>query len=115
MMYPVEIHVISCTVEPSVPIMCGSATLTIDESMAPISVPKVMETVTSHLFGLTRAARWGRTAASSEVPEAMGRPFYATPRGARSERAPPSDAFHGVAVSRVPRTPILQEWKKRVG
>ena len=47
---PVVIQVISCTVAPTAPRMCGSATLTIDASMAPISVPKVTETVTSHLL-----------------------------------------------------------------
>src|ERR1700722_10255472 len=64
MMYPVLIQVISCTVAPRVPIMCGRATATIDESMAPMSVPKVIDTVTSHLFGLGRAiARRGRAMA----------------------------------------------------
>src|SRR5580700_9899283 len=55
MMYPVLIQVISCTVAPSDPIMCGSATATIDESIAPMRVPKVIDTVTSHLLGLGRA------------------------------------------------------------
>ncbi len=57
MMYPVEIHVTSCTVAPSDPIMCGIATLTIDESIVPMSVPNVIDTVTSHLFGFARVAR----------------------------------------------------------
>ena len=36
---------------------CGTATLTIDASIAPISVPNVIETVTSHLLtGGRRAA-----------------------------------------------------------
>ncbi len=56
MMYPVLIQVISCTVAPSDPIMCGSATETIDESIAPMSVPNVIDTVTSHLLGLGRTA-----------------------------------------------------------
>src|SRR5579859_1009225 len=69
MMYPVLIQVISCTVAPSDPIMCGSATATIDESMAPMSVPKVIDTVTSHLLGLGRAARPRRNGAD---PSARG-------------------------------------------
>ncbi len=36
--------------------MCGRATLTIDESIVPISVPNVIETVTSHLLTGGRAA-----------------------------------------------------------
>ena len=47
---PVVTQVISSTVAPSAPRRCGTATLTIDASMVPISVPKVTETVTSHLF-----------------------------------------------------------------
>src|ERR1035438_4076520 len=57
MMYPVLIQVISWKVAPSVPIMWGSATATIDESIAPMSVPNVIDTVTSHLFGLGRGTR----------------------------------------------------------
>ena len=37
--------------------MWGSATATIDESIAPMRVPNVIDTVTSHLLGLGRAAR----------------------------------------------------------
>src|SRR5260370_28248651 len=66
MMYPVLIQVISCTVAPSVPIMWGSATATIDESIAPMSVPNVIDTVTSHLFGFGRAARIALTTDESE-------------------------------------------------
>src|SRR5450432_1217856 len=76
MMYPVEIQVISCTVEPSDPIMCGMATLTMDESMAPISVPKVIDSVMSHLFGFGRARRSGGRAASSVMLVAMLRPLW---------------------------------------
>src|SRR5579863_1229256 len=54
MMYPVLIQVISWTVAPSDPIMWGSATATIDESIAPMRVPNVIDTVTSHLLGLGR-------------------------------------------------------------
>ena len=39
--------------------MCGIATDTIDVSMAPMSVPNVIETVTSHLLGLGRETRAG--------------------------------------------------------
>ena len=45
---------ISSTVAPSAP-ECGMATLTIDESIAPISVPKVIDMVTSHLLTGARA------------------------------------------------------------
>src|ERR1700722_2755730 len=77
MMYPVEIQVISCTVEPRVPIMCGMATLTIDESMAPISVPKGMERVMTHLLGAGRARRSGGRAESSVMLVAMVRALAA--------------------------------------
>ena len=65
------IHVISCTVAPSVPIMWGSATLTMEESIAPIRVPKVMEIVTSHLFGLGRATRKARRSDKGVAPGVM--------------------------------------------
>jgi hypothetical protein len=52
----VLIQVISCRVAPTAPRMCGSATLTIEESIAPISVPKLMETVTIHLLTGARRA-----------------------------------------------------------
>src|SRR6185503_5409358 len=54
----------SCTVAPTAPRMCGSATLTIDASMAPISVPNEIESVTSHLFTAGRAG----SSASQEGP-----------------------------------------------
>ena len=50
MAYPVLTQVTSWTLAPSEPWMCGSATFTIDASMAPISVPKLTDTVMSHLF-----------------------------------------------------------------
>src|SRR5580704_17667360 len=71
MMYPVLIQVISCTVAPSVPIMCGSATATIDESIAPMRVPNVIDTVTSHLFGLGRAIRIALTTDELEKEAAL--------------------------------------------
>src|SRR5580693_1053651 len=46
--------------------MCGSATATIDESIAPMRVPNVMDTVTSHLFGFGRGMR---SALTAEAPE----------------------------------------------
>ena len=49
---PVLIQVISCTVAPTAPRICGSATLTIEASIAPISVPNVTDSATIHL-------RWG--------------------------------------------------------
>ena len=53
---PVVTQVISSTVAPSDPDRCGTATLTIDASIVPISVPKVMQTVTSHLLVGARVA-----------------------------------------------------------
>src|SRR6266849_8077734 len=47
---PVVTHVICSTVTPREPMRWGTATLTIDASIAPISVPKVIESVTSHLL-----------------------------------------------------------------
>src|SRR5690348_8953254 len=47
---PVVTHVTCSTVTPSDPMRCGTATLTIDASMAPIRVPKVIDNVTSHLL-----------------------------------------------------------------
>jgi len=52
---PVDTQVISSTVAPTAPRRCGTATFTIDESIAPISVPKVTLTVTSHLLTGGRA------------------------------------------------------------
>ena len=57
---PVVTQVISSTVEPSAPRRCGVATATIDVSIAPISVPKVTDSVTSHLFtGGRSGTLWG--------------------------------------------------------
>ena len=47
---PVVTHVTCSTVTPRDPMRWGTATLTIEASMAPISVPNVIETVTSHLL-----------------------------------------------------------------
>src|SRR5579872_1930291 len=47
---PVVTQVTCSTVTPSDPMRCGTATLTIDASIAPISVPKVIDNVTSHLL-----------------------------------------------------------------
>src|SRR5579863_4594922 len=52
--------------------MCGSATLTMEESMAPISVPKVIDAVTSHLLGLGRIARRLASATSGPTVAAEG-------------------------------------------
>lgn len=52
---PVVTHVISSMVAPTAPRRCGTATFTIDESIAPIMVPKVTEMVTTHLFGSGRS------------------------------------------------------------
>src|SRR4051794_41985282 len=54
---PVVTHVICSMVTPSDPVRCGTATLTIDASIAPISVPKVIDTVTSHLLTGSRPSR----------------------------------------------------------
>ncbi len=62
--------------------MCGSATLTIEESIAPISVPNVIETVTSHLLGFGRATRRAVGGAVSEGLIAVAivdRPEFYTP------------------------------------
>ena len=54
---PVVTQVISSTVAPSEPVRCGVATVTIDVSMAPMSVPNVTDKVTSHLLTGARARR----------------------------------------------------------
>src|SRR5256885_16912207 len=54
---PVVTQVICSIVTPSDPVRCGTATLTIDASIAPISVPKVIDTVTSHLLTGSRSSR----------------------------------------------------------
>ena len=54
---PVVTHVICSMVTPSEPVRCGTATLTIEASIAPISVPKVIDTVTSHLLTGLRSCR----------------------------------------------------------
>ena len=59
MMYAVETHVISSMVAPTAPRICGSATLTIDESIVAMSEPNAIETVTSHLLIGTGAAAAG--------------------------------------------------------
>src|SRR5438067_3773413 len=66
---PVVTHVICSTVTPSEPVRCGTATLTIEASMAPISVPKVIDTVTSHLLtGLRSPVVVAPPAAMDMVP-----------------------------------------------
>src|SRR5438270_191305 len=66
---PVVTHVTCSTVTPSDPMRCGTATLTIDASIAPINVPNVMDTVTSHLLtGGRSAAACGRVI----VPAVIG-------------------------------------------
>lgn len=69
---PVEIQVISSSVAPTEPRMCVSATLTMLASMAPISVPKLTETVTSHLLTGLRSAR-ARAAGSARASVLMSR------------------------------------------
>ena len=64
---PVEIQVISWTVAPTAPRIWGSATLTIEESIAPMSVPKVTDTVTSHLLVAGRAGATGKATAVAEL------------------------------------------------
>jgi hypothetical protein len=49
MMYAVDIHVISCRVAPTDPRMWGSATLTIDESIVPMTAPTPTAAATTHL------------------------------------------------------------------
>src|SRR5277367_4051086 len=63
----VEIQVISSTVAPTAPRMCGMATFTIDASMAPMRVPNVTETVTSHLLTLGRAGAGAEIHTEGEV------------------------------------------------
>ena len=89
---PVVTQVISSTVAPSAPRRCGIATLTIDESMAPISVPKVTDSVTSHLLTGARASGartrdGGRHAAASRGAHAARRRRRAGDRPRRSMSA----------------------------
>src|SRR5678815_256575 len=67
MMKPVDTHVISSTVAPSEPRRWGVATFTIDASIVPMSVPKVTERATSHLFGGAFVAI-GRASSIGAVP-----------------------------------------------
>ena len=66
---PVVTHVTCSTVTPSDPMRCGTATLTIDASIAPISVPNVMDTVTSHLLtgGRSAAAQFDLQHATGDI------------------------------------------------
>jgi len=58
----VLIQVISSSVAPTAPRMCGSATFTIDESIAPINVPKLIAMVTTHLL---TGRRWAAGAGAA--------------------------------------------------
>jgi hypothetical protein len=65
--YPVVIHVISWSVAPTDPRMCGNATFTMDESIVPMSVPNVTDTVTSHLLTGARAGAGIMGAAAADI------------------------------------------------
>src|SRR5690349_10924521 len=67
---PVVAQVISCTVAPTALRSWGIATLTMDESMAPMRVPNVTDSVTSHLLVGARAgmATPGAVAAMEDMP-----------------------------------------------
>jgi hypothetical protein len=69
---PVEIQVISSSVAPTAPRMWVRATLTMLASMAPIKVPKLTETVTSHLLTGSRssAATAGKGRARVDITRA---------------------------------------------
>ena len=98
---PVVTHVICSTVTPSEPMRCGTATLTIDASIAPISVPKVIDTVTSHL--LTGARSAGAPVIGTLCPSPIGRRWREAPdEGPASLHAPhpPPSLRSGGTLSR---------------
>src|SRR4051812_30625422 len=72
MMYEVVTQVISSTVAPTEPRMCGIATLTMDESMVAMSEPKAIDRATTHLF--TTGGEYGTAPAAgllTSPPEGM--------------------------------------------
>jgi len=71
---PVVIQVISWMVAPTAPRTWGSATFTMDESMVPMSVPKLTEIVTSHLFVAVRVGAPARGKAAAAVLTAPSPP-----------------------------------------
>ena len=73
---PVVTQVICSIVTPREPVRCGTATLTIDASIAPMSVPKVIDTVTSHLLTGLRSG----DAAGSATPLAVAAVMVLSPR-----------------------------------
>src|SRR2546430_7107872 len=92
---PVVTQVICSTVTPSDPMRCGTATLTIDASIAPISVPNVIETVTSHLLTGGRSAC---TAGSVIVPAVIAS-FHGTQKAERrTQNLEKSRVFFAVYV-----------------
>ncbi|MNX64429.1 hypothetical protein D3C86_954560 [compost metagenome] len=48
-MYPVEIHSMSSTLEPKAAMMCGSATLTMLESMMTMNMPMMTGRAAHHM------------------------------------------------------------------
>jgi len=87
----VEIQAISSSVAPTEPRMCVSATLTIEASIAPIRVPKLTETVTSHLltgFARSRAPMSARDPGRATELIARRPPAGSTRRRARRALRP---------------------------
>src|SRR5712671_4202476 len=86
---PVVTHVISSTVAPSAPVRCGVATATIEVSMAPMSVPNVTDSVTTHLLTGARAYGAGNAETATVTPRPSALPARRrTRRGADRDRTP---------------------------
>src|SRR5689334_12767100 len=97
---PVVTHVICSTVTPNEPMRCGTATLTIDASIAPISVPNVIEIVTSHLLTGARAAgAAGRVMVPAVIaescPSPVGRRWRVAPDEGRGSLRSPHPPLRG--------------------
>ncbi len=102
-MKPVLAQVISCRVAPSEPRICDRATLTMEESMEPIRVPKDTERVTSHL--LTGPLEAGVAMVSSLLGEAvMGKWAQRAAMSPRSRRATRMRSTPSSTVSESVRT-----------
>ena len=103
---PVVTHVICSMVTPSEPVRCGTATLTIEASMAPMSVPKVIDTVTSHLLTGLRSSRVvvppaAFNIAAAEVTVALRAAAVAVRVGALAAVAEPRSAAAAVEALRL--------------
>src|SRR4051795_8092732 len=95
---PVVTQVTCSTVTPRAPVRCGTATFTIEASMAPISVPKVIDTVTSHLLtGFRSVGAVAPPAAASVTAELTDEPRW--PLIGLYTRGPSGLALHRDASS----------------